>query len=354
MNIEEFERDLKNSYKSIEASSIEEKIKKLLMHIEDEWNIDPNKLTLHELKILSATVIDSETLALHDEVEELLAKKEQLNRRIDKTSHELQNAKYVLFDKIEESLGGAPEQTISKLHQIKLQSVDLFDMLNEMVESAIITALEKNNQDIDETVEEVIKELTYETINEGALNSIRIRKILSSILQTAVNVSEATPNQANSILKSTMRGTKTGLVKSISKFQQQLLYMQDEIKAILLSDYDHTFDELIHTDMIFTQVVNNIGYANSAQTKQILDDVSNSMKYDLEELVHISKETVDIMKDKYQAVKKDALQRGTKVLRSEKAQEAKRMGIEAWGIARTALENAIKSAKNVMDKKDEK
>ena len=35
MNIEEFERDLKNSYKSIEASSIEEKIKKLLVHIED-------------------------------------------------------------------------------------------------------------------------------------------------------------------------------------------------------------------------------------------------------------------------------------------------------------------------------
>ena len=52
MNIEEFERDLKNSYKSIEASSIEEKIKKLLVHIEDEWTIDPNKLTLHELKIL--------------------------------------------------------------------------------------------------------------------------------------------------------------------------------------------------------------------------------------------------------------------------------------------------------------
>lgn len=352
MNIEQFERDIKNSYKSIEASSVAEKIKKLLDHVEEEWNVDPKKLTLHELKILTATIIDSETLSLHDELEELLAKKEQITRRIDKISHELQDDKYVLFDTIEEALVKVPKQTISKLHQIKLQSVDLFDMLNEMVESAIITALEKNDQDIDETIEEIIKELTYETINEGALNSIRIRKILSNILQTAVNVAEATPNQAYSILKSTMKGTKSGLVKSISKFQQQLLYMPDEIKVIFLSDYDHTFDELIHTDMIFTQIVNNIGLANSAQTKKVLDDISNSMKYDLEELIYISKETVDIMKDKVQSIKKDAMQRGAKVLKFDKAQEAKRMGIQAWGIAKTALENAIKSAKNKIDKKD--
>ena len=352
MNIEQFERDIKNSYKNIGTFSVEEKIKALLDHIEQEWNVDSKKLTLHELKIVTATIIDSETLTLHDEVEDLLAKKEQIQRRIDKTSHELQDAKYLLFDKIEEALAEAPKQTISKLHQIKLQSVDLFDMLNEMVESAIITALEKNDQDIDETIEEVIKELTYETINEGPLNSIRIRKILSSILQTTVNIAEATPNQANAILKSTMKGTKTGLVKSISKFKQQLLYMPDEIKVILLSDYDHTFDELIHTDMIFTQVVNSIALSNSVQTKKILDDISNNMQYDLEELIHISKETVDIMKDKFKSIKKEAMQKGSKVLKSQKAQEAKRMGIQAWGVARSALENAIKSAKNAMDKKD--
>ena len=352
MNIEQFERDTKNSYKNIKASSVQEKIKMLLEHLEQEWNVDSKKLTLHELKIVTATIIDNETLALHDEVEDLLAKKEQIQRQIEKRSHELQDTKYLLFDTIEEALKEAPEQTISKLHQIKLQSVDLFDMLNEMVESAIITALEKNDKDIDETIEEVVKELTYETINEGALNSIRIRKILSSILQTAVNIAEATPNQANAILKSTMKGAKTGLVKSISKFKQQLLYMPDEIKVIILSDYDHTFDELIHTDIIFTQVVNNISYSNSVQTKKILDEVSNSMKYDLEELVHISKETVDIMKDKFNSIKKDAMQKGTKVLKSKKAQEAKRMGIQAWGVARSALESAIKSAKNVIDKKD--
>jgi len=352
MNIEQFERDIKNSYKTMENSTLQERIKELLSHVEQEWSIDSKKLTLHELKIIAATVIDAETLALHDEVEELLAKKEQLQRQIEKKSHELQTSKYDLFNSIEEALSDAPKQTIAKLHQIKLQSVDLFDMLNEMVESAILTALEKNDNDIDDTIEEMIKEITYETINEGPLNSIRIRKILFSIIQTAVDVAEASPNQANTVLKSTLRGAKTGLIKSISKFKQQLLYMPDEVKEILISDYDHTFDELIHTDAIFTQVISNISLANSAQTKKILEEIASSMKYDLEELVHISKETVDVMKDKFSIMKKDAFQRGSKVLKSQKAQEAKRMGIQAWGVARNALESAIKSAKNAIDKKD--
>lgn len=352
MNIEEFERDIKNSYKSIESASLTERLKKLLEHVEQEWNIDAKKLTLHELKILATTVIDTETIALHDEVEELLAKKEQIQRRIDKKSHELQNLKYDLFNSIEEALVDAPKQTISKLHQIKLQSIDLFDMLNEMIESAILTALEKNDNDTEETIEEVIKEITYETINEGPLNSIRIRKILSSIVQTSVDVAEATPNQANIILRSTLKGARTGLIKSISRFKQQLLYMPDELKAIQTSNYDNAIDELIHTDTIFTQVISNISLTNSAQTRKILEEMSNNMKYDLEELVHISKETVEVMKDKLKNIKKDAIQRGSKVLKSQKAQEAKRMGIQAWGVARTALENAIKTAKSAIDKKD--
>jgi hypothetical protein len=40
------------------------------------------------------------------------------------------------------------------------------------------------------------------------------------------------------------------------------------------------------------------------------------------------------------------------VLKSHKAKEAKRMGIQAWGVAKSALENAIKTAKSAIDKKD--
>ena len=75
------------------------------------------------------------------------------------------------------------------------------------------------------------------------------------------------------------------------------------------------------------------------------------MHYDLEELVHISKETAEVMKDKFSNFAKKAVKKADTALNSPKAKEAKRMGKEAWGVAKVALGSAIKTAKDAIDKK---
>ena len=49
---------------------------------------------------------------------------------------------------------------------------------------------------------------------------------------------------------------------------------------------------------------------------------------------------------------KTAVKKADTALKSETAKEAKRMGIQAWGVAKTALGSAIKSAKSVIEPKD--
>jgi hypothetical protein len=71
-----------------------------------------------------------------------LAQKEQIERQISRKSEELQQFKYRFFDVLEKMFSDN-DPLLEKLHQIKIQSVDLFDILEEMVESAIITTLEK-------------------------------------------------------------------------------------------------------------------------------------------------------------------------------------------------------------------
>jgi len=75
------------------------------------------------------------------------------------------------------------------------------------------------------------------------------------------------------------------------------------------------------------------------------------MKYDLDELLRISKETADVMKNRFSTMAVQAVKQADKALHSPKAQEAKRMGKQALGIAKTAIETAIKSAKDAIDKK---
>ncbi|MCD6191181.1 MAG: hypothetical protein J7K14_06545 [Sulfurimonas sp.] len=345
MDLKKLTTQIEESY-SRRFKSIDKRVSTSIENIND---IDG--LELAQIKAIATTILDLETESLQSDVEALLAKKEAIERSLEKKQNELQESKYAVFNALEDKLS-SNESALSKLHQVKLQSIDLYDILSEMVESAIITALERDQDgDISETTIEVVKDITYEAIKEGSLNTIRVRKILSTILISAIDIAEATPNRANEILNSTLKGMRSGLINSIDRFKRRLAYMPLEAKHILIEDYDTIIEDLNQTDTLFSQVVITQASQSSLSIKKILEDINTEMRYDLEELVHISKETAEVMKDKFSSFAKNAVKRADSALRSPKAEEAKRMGKEAWGVAKVALGSAIKTAKNAIDKK---
>lgn len=349
MNLETLKRDIKTRYKSLLGNDIEAKVNNVVDALESEFSLKPDLLTLQELKTFTGAVIEEETLTLHDELEELMAQKERIERLILRKSDELQHLKYTLFD-IFEKMMGDEEKTLEKLHQIKIQSVDLLDILEEMVESAIITTLERGS-DIEETLHEIIKEITFETLNANVLNAIRIRSILSSILQSALNVAEATPNQAETILRGTLLGIRSALYKSIEKFHQYLLYVPDEVKALYRDEYKTIENELDHIDTLFAQVIHSLSNRNSPATIAQLEAVSHDIRFDTEEIKHLSKETVELLRNRLSKLTRGVTERGNKLLKSKSAQEAKAMGVRAWSVAKSAMNGAIKGAKDAMEKK---
>ncbi|MFA5233542.1 MAG: DUF6781 family protein [Sulfurimonas sp.] len=322
------------------------------MSLQELQNIEFNKLNLHEMKEITTETVESRTKKLRDELEALLLQKELIEKSLQKKSAELQETKYAIFNEIESVIDKEDAQTLSKLHQVKLQSIDLFDLLSETVEGAIITALEKSkDSEAKELIQEVIKELTYQTIKEGTLNTIRVRKILSTILHASIDIAEATPNTSEDILEATLRGMRAGLLESIDRFKKRLAYMPLEAKHILIEDYDTIMEDLNQTDTLFLQVVQTQANESDPIIRKILLDINKKMHYDLEELIHISKETAKVMKERFSALAKTAVKKADTALKSEAAKEAKRMGIQAWGVAKTALNGAIKSAKSKIESK---
>jgi len=324
------------------------------MDLQELQKIEFEKLNLHEIKDITSAIIGERTKKLRDELEELLLQKELLEKNIEKKSHELQEAKYSIFNEIESIIDKNDITTLSKLHQAKLQSIDLFDLLSETVESAIITALEKSkDSEAKNMIEEIIKELTFETIKEGTLNTIRVRKILSTILHSSIEIAEASPNFSEDILEATLKGMRSGLIQSIERFKKRLAFMPLEAKHILIEDYDTIMQDLNQTDILFSQVVQTQANESTPTTKKTLLELNTKMHYDLEELVHMSKETALVMKEKFSTLAKTAVKKADTALHSNTAKEAKRMGIQAWGVAKTALGTAIKSAKNAIEQKKE-
>jgi len=345
MDLEKLTTRVDESYNS-RFKSLEKRVSTSVENIDDI-----NELELAEIKAVTTTILDLETKNLQADVEALLAKKEAIERALEKKQNELQESKYAVFNALEEKLS-SNESALFKLHQVKLQSIDLYDILSEMVESAIITALERDQDgDISETTIEVVKDITYEAIKEGSLNTIRVRKILSTILISAIDIAEATPNRAEEILSSALKGMRSGLIHSIDRFKRRLAYMPLEAKHILIEDYDTIIEDLNQTDTLFSQVVSTQASQSSQSTNVILENINKEMRYDLEELVHISKETAEVMKNKFSNFAKKAVKKADSALKSPKANEAKRMGKEAWGVAKVALGSAIKTAKEAIDKK---
>ncbi len=350
MDLDKLTGDLNDSYNH-RFKSVDKRVAHAMNHISDELNVKVNELNLHELKSIATTILDIETKTLKSDVESLLAQKEMIERSLEKKSEELQESKYNVFNAIEVQLKDQ-QSALSKLHQVKLESIDLYDFLSEMVESAIITALEKDkDSEINDTIQEVIKDITYEAIKEGSLNTIRVRKILSTILHSAIEIAEASPVQSQEILSSTLKGMRSGLVHSIARFKQRLEFIPIEAKHILIEDYDTIIEDLNQTDSLFSQVVQTQADESSQVIKETLISINNDMKYDLEELLRISKETADVMKKRFSSFAAQAVKKADKALKSPRVIEAKRIGKQALSIAKTTLDTAIKSAKDAIDTK---
>jgi thiamine phosphate synthase YjbQ (UPF0047 family) len=318
----------------------------------DDSKIDMDTLSVDDLKTITDVLVQEETKTLEADMRSLLEQKELIERTLEKKSELLQEKKYEIFNVLEDKLK-QDDNLLTALHQVKLQSIDLYEILSEMVESAIITALEKDqeSEELHNSINEVIKEISYESIKEGSLNTIRVRKILSTILATALEIAEATPTKAEDILRPTLKGMRSGLVKSIDRFKQRLAFMPVEAKHILIEDYDTIVEDLNQTDTLFSQIILSQASDSSQVLRKVLLDIKKDMRYDLEELVLISKETADIIREKFSNFAKIAAKKADSALQSPKAKEAKRMGAQAWEVARVALGSALKTAKDAIDKK---
>ena len=349
MNTQKLEEDLKVSYNR-ELSTIEERVSDITHHVADTFNVAINALSANDMQVLSATILNIETKKLHDDVEALHAQKEQIERKIERQSHALQEAKYTVFNALELQLNKTDIQALAKLHQIKLQTIDLYDILGEIVESAIITALEKD-MEIDDAIMEVIKDITFEAIKEGSLNTIRIRKILSTILYSAIEIAEASPVHAQKILAPTLKGMRAGLIHAITRFKQRLVFIPIEAKHILIEDYDTIIEDLNQTDSLFAQVIQTQADNSSSAIKISLDNINKDMKYDLDELLRISKDTAEVMKERFSSLASKTMKKADEALKSQKAIEAKKIGKQALEIARGAIDSALQSAKNAIEKK---
>ncbi|BCD60989.1 MULTISPECIES: hypothetical protein [unclassified Nitratiruptor] len=281
------------------------------------------------------------TQKIHD----LLQQIDKLRSEIEAEKSELKSELIETFEILEKAIASLPKDQRTEAQKIldeyKLKSLELLGILAETTEAAIITALEKA-QNVEETVFEITKDLAHQTIDIN-VDTRHIQDVSQTILQVAANLSEASINYADEILRGTILGVKKGIRLSIKKFYQTIQYTPDEARTLIIENYASIIENLPHMDEIYMQTIHKVANQSEPGIKEKIEIIAKNSETLIEKIKNEAEIAANLLKSRFEdlthipSVKLDV-------------QEAKKLGLRAFSKAKETIENAIKGAKDALGK----
>jgi len=370
--------------------------KKKIQRLKDEAHIQARLAELFELytralqnegqdnvKNIDA-VISGLIKAASNDKEEFLYKtiyeKDQLENSINEQKNSIRNNILGTFNTLESHIENMDspiaKESLQALRDAKLRGVEMLGILKETTSEALLTTLEKTN-DIEDTVFEITKNITYQAINEGEFSKSRFIDVSNTIIEATIEIADEDQGNAKSLLNGAIHGTKEGMAKSIDKFKNDLKFAPEEIEEILNKDLTSLRRDLISVEEDFIFMLENVKNNSNGISKKIIDDILESefnnsfakikrvtaetretLSEKIEELTkgstYLDSEFVKKAEKKIEELEKVASEKVEYIKNNEKAQkaanEAKKLGNHAWELAKGTLEGAFKGAKDAINK----
>ncbi|BCD68818.1 hypothetical protein [Nitratiruptor sp. YY09-18] len=272
-------------------------------------------------------------------IKELLIQIDRLKSQIEAQKRALRSDLALLFNEIEKEVESFPQEqkqeALRILQECKLSSLEFLGILAETVESAILNALE-NGENIEETIKEITKDLTFETININ-VDPQHIKNTSKTILQVAANIAEASINHADEIIRGAIYGTKQGIHKSLAKFNETIEFTPDEARTLIIENYETIIQNLPHIDEIFYKTIEEVAQESEPGIKEKILHIAQQPIYD--KLLTEAQKAVTSLKKSFGELLKDAP--SIKI----STDEAKKLGLRAFEIAKEKIQESINAIK---------
>ena len=331
-------------------------------------------------------VIDGLLKAASYEQEAFLYKtiyeKEQLEKSIFLQKQQIRTTVAETFDVLEAHIShmqeGTKESALSALHDAKLKGIEMLGILKETTVEALLTTLE-NGSDISDTIFEITKNLTFQTIQEGAFTKNRMMDISTTIISASIDIADEDLGHAKEILEGSINGVKEGITKAIDKFKNDLKYAPaEEMEGLLETELSELRKELFKIDEQFISLLEALASQSEGISASIIKEMTTEMKSSTAKIKRAANEAKEVISERIDQLKVEAEKRfeslkkdvnefekiaSAKVesfkqfeFESDKAkyvaEEAKKLGFRAWEVAKNMVDGAVKGAKEAMKKED--
>ncbi len=279
-------------------------------------------------------------------IQTLLAQIDKLKSEIEAQKQELKSELIETFEELQKAIDTLPKPKRSQAQQIldsyKLSSLEFLGILAETTESAIINALERG-EDIQETIAEITKELAHQTIDKN-VDAAHIKDVSKTILLMAATIAEASVNYADEIVQGAIVGIEQGIRKSLIKFDETIRFTPDEARALIIDNYEAILQDLPHIHEIYIQTIQEVAKQSEPGIQEKLLFIAQQNRSLFEHLKTEAEKAIGNLKKRF---KEFVHQKHRQTIGGE---EAKRLGAHAFNKAKQSLQNAMKGAKDAMDR----
>lgn len=395
-------------YKLISELTFELSRKKI-QRLKDEVNISNRIGELFELycKALHdeglktsraiSSVIDGLLKATTHEKEAFLYKsiyeKEQLEKSIYTQKQQIRTVLADTFNTIEAHIVSMQPETqqnaLTAVHDTKLRGIEMLGILKETTAEALLTTLE-NGSDVADTIHEITKNLTFQTIHEGDFTKQRIINISSTIIGASIEIADEDLGHAKDILDGSINGVREGITKAIEKFKNDLKYAPtDAMEGLLETDLSELRKDLVRIDEQFITLLEVLASQSEGISASLVKEMIKEMTSSTVKIKRAANDAKEVIGERIEQLKAEASvfektfkDRAEKKLESLKkdvnefekkasakvesfkqfefendtakqvAQEAKKLGFRAWEVAKNMMDGAVKGAKEAMKKED--
>ncbi|WP_200762844.1 DUF6781 family protein [Nitrosophilus alvini] len=292
-----------------------------------------------------------------EKIEELLKEKDRIEHEIDLQKEQIKHILNDVFETLEEIASELEEEKreilLKSLEESKLRSLEFLGILKETTEAAILTVLEKG-EDVEDTIREITKNITFESLSENRLDLKHIEDVSKTILTVSAEIAAVSLNYSDEILKGSVYGVKQGVAKSIAKFKESLEFTPIEAREMIVTNYEKIIEDLEKVEDLYSHTIKNVALKADVSVRNKLLKLAEEMERNLTRLASEANEAIETLKTTFSEFAKEAASKST-VLK-EKAEEAKKLGLRAFSTAKAAVEGAIKGAKEAIAKeqKDDK
>lgn len=308
--------------------------------------------------------------------------KEQLEKWIDSQRNHIKSIISTTYETIEDSIDPQDLSTHKALQDSKLRGIEMLGILKETAHEALLTTIEKGD-DIEDTAAEITKSISYQAINEGDFTKQRFLDVAKGIIDVCIEIADADQAFAKELLHGCVHGTKEGIAKAVEKFKNDLKFAPEEVEALLGRDLGETKKELLKIDEEYVQMLKECSAQSSGISRGILKEIieeeldssyakiqrisfeareaiseridelrKNASTFEKEFKEKATKRMEELRKEMSELEKK-AGERVENLRKNPRTQEARKLGLRAWEVAKGMADGAIQGAKNAM-KKDEK